>query len=314
MLIEEKKGYTYIFKNSNTGQFYIGSTSNYYERTWRHINQLSRGIHGNRKFQEAYNKDQNFECSIVFEGSRNEAYGKEQELLDLYCEAVGLLNISTDARASQKGRPHTEETKQKMVESRKGVVLPPWTDEQRRNQSIAQTGRKHSEETIEKCRLARLGKARSEETKKRMSLGQKRYFLNNPVSEETRRKQSESRSGVSRPRHVIDAMIQANIKPIEYEGINYPSIRSVIESSGFCKTTTQRLLKRYIADDSKNVTVKRVIMCNFCDSVLKEEFTLFDPCRFQLLIEKDTKHYVGVSTSQYEGFWYDNDFICNNCK
>ena len=64
-------------------------------------------------------------------------------------------NISPTAGAPMTGRNHSEETKQKISESRKGILL---------GKNHPMFGKNHSEETKQKISESRLGRLHSEET------------------------------------------------------------------------------------------------------------------------------------------------------
>ena len=71
------------------------------------------------------------------------------------------------------GRKISEETRRKMSEANKNISI-----ETRKKMSESQKGKKHKPESIEKIRKFLMGKLRSEETKKKVSEGLKRYFAN----------------------------------------------------------------------------------------------------------------------------------------
>jgi hypothetical protein len=93
------------------------------------------------------------------------------------------------------GQKRTEETKQKISESRRGEKH--WHHGVCGEQSHW-FGRKHSEESIEKMRLAKLGKKQSEETvqkRREMSAGSNNPFYGRAHSEETKAKISAANMG-----------------------------------------------------------------------------------------------------------------------
>lgn len=82
-----------------------------------------------------------------------------------------------------KGKHHTEETKKKMSEMRKGKKHKPFSEETKKKMSIAQNGKKLSEETCRKMSEVRTGekscwygKTHSGESKQKMSVACKAYM------------------------------------------------------------------------------------------------------------------------------------------
>jgi group I intron endonuclease len=91
-------------------------------------------------------------------------------------------------RASwNKGKKMTDETKAKLSESHKGKKL---SDEHKAKIGNGGKGRKHSEESKLKLSLSNKGQIRSEEARQKMRDAWKKGRV---ISEETRKKQSESR-------------------------------------------------------------------------------------------------------------------------
>jgi len=83
---------------------------------------------------------------------------------------------------SKRGIPRSEETKKKMSIALKGHI--PWMK-----------GKCHSEKTKEKLRQAHIGMKASEETKKKMSKNNGRYWAGKHLSEEIREKIRQARKG-----------------------------------------------------------------------------------------------------------------------
>jgi len=124
----------------------IGSTHNLQEREYHHLNLLTQNKHYNKYLQRVYNKYKTATFTILYEyETREEAYKKEQELLDQYYRQPGYLMESKFAvggslpgeQSFMYGRKHSEETKQKIGAKHKGKIL--------------------SEETKQKLRETRLG-------------------------------------------------------------------------------------------------------------------------------------------------------------
>lgn len=86
-----------------------------------------------------------------------------------------------------KGRKMSAETKRKLSEAHKGKVL---SDEHKASISKGGKGRKHSDESRLKLSISNRGQVRSEEARQKMRDAWKRRGV---VSEETRKKQSESK-------------------------------------------------------------------------------------------------------------------------
>jgi group I intron endonuclease len=134
-----KSGIYYI-RNKANGKVYYGSSKNIQRRFADHRKRLRRKKHGNLHLQRAWNKygEDVFEFGIV-------GYCEEEYLLDM--EQVYLdnnpdgYNIAKCAAASTRGMKHSPETKEKC--------------------RLARLGQQCSSETREKIRQARLGKGRA---------------------------------------------------------------------------------------------------------------------------------------------------------
>lgn len=148
----------YKIANSKSGKFYVGSSINIEQRFYSHKSQLRRGVHYNQHLQSAWNKDgeESFLFSVLLEVDTEHLLSKEEEVI-----------LETECYKREVGYNKTTNTTSPML------------------------GRKHSKETIEKCRAASTGRVKSAETRRKLSEANRgRTF-----SEETRRRMSEAKKG-----------------------------------------------------------------------------------------------------------------------
>lgn len=88
--------YYYMITNEKNGSFYIGITTDYDKREKQHFEKLSRNQHPNYKIQQDYNlygrEAFAFEIIDTFDGTEDEAYQKEYELIQKL-DATSSYNI-----------------------------------------------------------------------------------------------------------------------------------------------------------------------------------------------------------------------------
>lgn len=165
----------YIIINTKNKKFYIGQTVNFRQRRNLHVSQLNRNIHDNQHLQNAWNKhgSKYFVFKVLEYCDIDYLDEREQYYIDMHINKGMCYNISKSVISPMRGISHSIETRLKI--------------------SKANTGKKHSQETIEKMRIA-CRHIPSEETKRKISeshKGKKRP----PVTEETRKKLRESHIG-----------------------------------------------------------------------------------------------------------------------
>ena len=190
------KPYVYICTHKVTGQIYIGARcankvpahqdlGTYYFTSSKLVNP---------RFDE-------FDWEIIFEGSREEVFQLEAELIDEHWRQPYLLNKQNGGvKFNTVGKCHSEETKSKMSKSHKGENNPFY-------------GKTHSEETKSKMSKSHkgennpfYGKTLSESHKQK--LRKPKSSKGKPKSEEHKSKISESNKhripwNKGKPRQII---------------------------------------------------------------------------------------------------------------
>ena len=204
----------YRITNKVNGKFYIGSAVNLRMRFYEHIRLLNKKQHPNEYLQKAWIKygAENFGFEVIEYCLKEELIEREQFFMDLYQVVdfgyninplAGLTRLDAKLNDEQrknhaermiklnKGRKLSEETKEKMRQSHKGLKHKPMSDEGKLNISLSHMGikRNFSEKHCEKLSEA----ARHREHK--------------PCSMETRVKLSIANKGRKPSPQTIDALI-----------------------------------------------------------------------------------------------------------
>lgn len=171
-----KPGIAYAYHNPETGQLYVGSTGHEQRRKSSHLSSLRKGIHPNRRFQNAYDRNPNFEYVAFETGDRDEAFDFEQSVLDEQGRNPLLLNLSRDARAVVIN--HTEESNEK----NRQATARRWQDPHWR-QSVSAAQRAGHAAMSEEEKLA-YGHARSAGLKEAYASGRRQSNAGQVRSEE----------------------------------------------------------------------------------------------------------------------------------
>lgn len=181
----------YKITNKINNKVYIGKSTNIEDR-WKngHISKLNKNKHDNDHLQFSWNKygQHNFEFSIIEECTEELLNKREIYWIDYYKSYNPEYGYNM-TYGGDGGKP-TEETKQKISKSLIGKMA---------GEKHPMYGKKHSEQTIEKCKLAFLGRKHTEESKLKISKSQKGKIL----SEETKRKISENHADFSGKNHPL---------------------------------------------------------------------------------------------------------------
>ena len=151
-----------IYRATNTinGKAYIGFTSGSLEKRQKAHYQTAFYTKTNRSFPNALRKYgwDKFEWDILYQST--DIYHTLNEMEPFFIKEHETYTKGYNRSTGGEGPKNviiSEETRKKMSAAKKGK--PSWNK-----------GRKHSPESIEKMRLAKLGKKHSEATKKKMSL------------------------------------------------------------------------------------------------------------------------------------------------
>lgn len=113
--------YIYVIENKNSGKFYIGRTNNPAARKRGHFSELRRGIHGNPRLQNSFNKhgESAFEFKVVDSAPSDQIQAKEAEWFAAFDQDKNYLyncHFKTIGGAGL-SRPHTPESAAKISEA-----------------------------------------------------------------------------------------------------------------------------------------------------------------------------------------------------
>lgn len=175
----------YRITNTVNGKIYIGSSQDTRARWRNHRHNLRHNSHRSCHLQNAFNLDgeEAFVFDVLEECAVEELIHREQAYLDKLRPYIAELgyNLAPIAKASFRGRKHSQEARLKMSEWHKGKVV---SQETRAKQSEWQTGLKR--------------RARTEEEKQRISEAQK-GVKRKAMTQEEREHLSNVTKGTKKP-------------------------------------------------------------------------------------------------------------------
>ena len=160
----KNKSGTYTITNDTNGKIYYGSSQDIGIRWKEHRCALRRGDHHCSHLQNSWNKHgaAAFTFAVFDYCEVEDLYPYEQILLDLHVGKDYCYNTAKDAKAPFKGRKHTEESKVQISKSQIGKTH---SEETKRRQSEAKKGKKnpffgktHSAKTKQQMVKAHKGK------------------------------------------------------------------------------------------------------------------------------------------------------------
>ena len=193
----------YMIRNKVNGKMYIGQSTEIEGYRWiKHRSRLRNNNHYNEHLQKDWNKygEESFEFSILLECEENQLNTFEEYYIFELMTYDSRVGYNKNYGGSC-GR-HTEETKKKISESKKGKTLSEETkkkiSEGHKGENNHNYGKSLSEETRNKISESLKGRTLSEETKKKIgeaNKGEKHPFYGKQHTEETRKKISEANKG-----------------------------------------------------------------------------------------------------------------------
>lgn len=189
----------YKITNQENGKSYIGSAVNLVRRKREHLSGLRRGVHWNDKLQHTYRKygESTFIWSDLLICAKEQLTMYEQICMDHYQGHIKGYNLRPKAESSL-GVRHSEKSKENFRKGAAGRIMPPMSEEAKRNKSISAknrkqkpppltfeqkkilskrakaqfTGKKFSEEHRQKLAAAKLGRKLSQEHKDKIKIAQ----------------------------------------------------------------------------------------------------------------------------------------------
>jgi len=211
--IDYKKPCIYMLKHKESGKFYVGSASRGLRKRLSVHKCPSNGCIKLASAIKKYGFD-SFEISILEYCNIETIIQREQYYLDVLqpFDSNGY-NIAKFAACPQKGRKLTEDHKQKISNSNTGKKhinrkrRPPQTNETKLKISNANKGKNRSKKQKEKCRLNRLGKTDSIESRIKKSVAQ----TGRKHTDESKKKMSLVQLGRKHSKESIEKMRLAKL-------------------------------------------------------------------------------------------------------
>ena len=164
----------YMIRNIINNKMYIGQTNDFKRRWSDHKKNLRGNRHDNHELQKDWNEygENNFEFKIIKECSEDELDILEQKFIEEFKTFDNGYNYTLGG-VGWKGAKHSDESKSKISDNHADV----------KGKNAPFYGRKHTKESKDKMRMAKIGKKASKETKDKLSIIMKgkRSGENNPM-------------------------------------------------------------------------------------------------------------------------------------
>lgn len=115
----------YQIKNLSTGMSYIGRTVDWSARKRRHLSDLRAGRHKNPRLQHSWSarSEQEFEFKLVWPEVKDNLEELESFVLEECFDTGRLYNAHKNSVGGFLGQKHSEETRRKWSEARRGTTM-----------------------------------------------------------------------------------------------------------------------------------------------------------------------------------------------
>lgn len=150
----------YAIINIINGNMYIGSSINIKKRWYKHKTELNANKHHSQHLQRAWNKygERNFSFVILLECDENHLKDIEQKFIDFLKPVYNVLPAAYSPKGYKHPKEFGEQIRQRMLGKSR------MSKDGRKRVSIANTGRKHTPEELEKIGLASIGRRKPYKT------------------------------------------------------------------------------------------------------------------------------------------------------
>jgi group I intron endonuclease len=184
----------YQIKNLSTGMSYIGRTIDWPARKRRHLSDLRAGRHKNPRLQHSWSSrsEQEFEFKLVWPEVVERLEELESFVLEECFDTGRLYNAHKNSVGGFLGQKHSDETKRKWAEARRGTTMSDIAKQRQaetRSKSVAweahKTNMQSPEAIANRCAKASTPEIRAKAVATRKANGFK------PFSDETRQRQKD---------------------------------------------------------------------------------------------------------------------------
>lgn len=184
----------YQIKNLSTGVVYYGRTIDWVARRRRHLSDLRAGRHKNPRLQHSWSArtEDEFEFSLIWPSEPEMLEELESFVLDFTFDTGRLYNAHKNSVGGFLGQKHSDETKRKWSEARRGTTMSDVAKQRQaetRSKSAAweahKTNMQSPEAIANRCAKAAKPEVRAKAVATRKANGFK------PFSDETRQRQKD---------------------------------------------------------------------------------------------------------------------------